>query len=362
MLRNQVARTAIVETSECDLGLEPTARTPAAKLRIFFPGFDERQRPVPLAHACGLGKNPHGGYVFTRPGSWEELAGRVQTVFERVQSLGESDLVVYPHLFLESATTRNIEEQAQGRNVPCVFFRNNDHPPSVHLRHGVVFQEAVLASRKTHCEFPHPAVIDDLAVGRDLTFRGYADRPTVSFCGNLGRGSLAEMFWRLRNYWKERHSGAALRRAALKQCQSDPQVTTHFELARFARQPTERDELRERYIQSIADSDYVLCIRGAGNWSYRLYETLCLGRIPVFLNTDSLLPASDVVDWKRQCVWIEPRDFRRVPARIREYHAALTPETYQEIQRSNRSIWKEYLAPFAFWRRAIGDLVRRKQR
>jgi len=330
---------------------------PAKKLRIFFPNFDERQRPVPLAHACGLGSKPHGSYVFTRPGSLEELSQKVQMTFEQAQNFDDADLVVYPHLFLESTQTRIIEDEARKHGLPCVFFRNTDRPPAAHLRHGVVFQEAILASRRTSSEYLQPAVIDDLANGRELTFRSYAERPTVSFSGNLGRGMLAEFFWRLRHQWRERHSGAALRRSAVRQCERASFINDRFEFARFARQPASRDELRERYVRNIVDSDYVLCIRGAGNWSYRLYETLCLGRIPVFLNTDSLLPFNDVIDWKQQCVWIEPRDFRRVAERIREFHQAYAGVRFTEIQQRNRAIWEEYLAPAAFWKRALEELT-----
>ena len=39
------------------------------------------------------------------------------------------------------------------------------------------------------------------------------------------------------------------------------------------------------YYENLLDSDYILCIRGAGNFSIRLYETLMVGRIPIFVNT-----------------------------------------------------------------------------
>ena len=54
----------------------------------------------------------------------------------------------------------------------------------------------------------------------------------------------------------------------------------------------QRTKTTLEYYNNILESDYVLCVRGAGNFSVRLYETLMMGKIPVFVNTDCLLPLS----------------------------------------------------------------------
>jgi hypothetical protein len=77
----------------------------------------------------------------------------------------------------------------------------------------------------------------------------------------------------------------------------------------------------------------------------------------VFLNTDSMLPAADVIDWKRHCVWIEPASFDQVPTHIRKFHAGHTPASFQELQVANRRIWEQYLEPSAFWHREFAGLV-----
>ena len=55
--------------------------------------------------------------------------------------------------------------------------------------------------------------------------------------------------------------------------------------------------LRQEYINNIQKSHMVLCCRGAGNFSYRLYETLSCGRIPVIVDTDLSLPCADKIHW-----------------------------------------------------------------
>jgi hypothetical protein len=40
---------------------------------------------------------------------------------------------------------------------------------------------------------------------------------------------------------------------------------------------------------------YILCPRGTENYSYRIYETLSRGRVPVIIDTDVVLP--EEIDW-----------------------------------------------------------------
>ncbi len=55
-------------------------------------------------------------------------------------------------------------------------------------------------------------------------------------------------------------------------------------------------ELNE-YIDHLERNTYILCPRGAENYSFRIYETLNRGRIPVIIDTDIVLPKE--LDWDR---------------------------------------------------------------
>lgn len=65
-------------------------------------------------------------------------------------------------------------------------------------------------------------------------------------------------------------------------------------------------------------SDYVLCARG-GDFSYRLYETLSYGRIPVFVDTDCVLPYDSEIKWKDYCVWVDEKEVNRIGERSRSF-------------------------------------------
>ena len=61
---------------------------------------------------------------------------------------------------------------------------------------------------------------------------------------------------------------------------------------------TER-EVHE-YKNHLKRNTYVLCARGSENYSFRLYETLSFGRVPVILDTDMELPKE--INWERLSV------------------------------------------------------------
>jgi len=107
---------------------------------------------------------------------------------------------------------------------------------------------------------------------------------------------------------------------------------------------------RRQFVENLFGSDYVLCTRGGGNYSIRFYEALSAGRIPVFVNTDCVLPFGEWIDWKQHCVWVERGDIARAAERVAEFHEALSPGEFKERQRACRRLWEEWLSPGGFFK------------
>jgi hypothetical protein len=100
----------------------------------------------------------------------------------------------------------------------------------------------------------------------------------------------------------------------------------------------------------VIDSDYTLCVRGVGNFSYRLYETLSCGRIPVFVDTDCVLPYDSVIRWKDYCVYLDESEVAVIGERIAEFHRELSPSRFEGLQRDCRKLWEDYISPAGFFR------------
>lgn len=60
----------------------------------------------------------------------------------------------------------------------------------------------------------------------------------------------------------------------------------------------------DKFIYITSRSRFTLCPRGYGNTSFRLYECMQLGSIPVYISDDFCLPWKDEIDWSEFCVLV----------------------------------------------------------
>jgi hypothetical protein len=119
---------------------------------------------------------------------------------------------------------------------------------------------------------------------------------------------------------------------------------------------------RLEFVQNIIDSDYTVCMRGGGNFSVRFYETLCMGRIPVFIDTDCLLPFDDVLNYRDYCVWVKDDEIPFVTEKIADFHGSLSPSRFIELQQECRMLWQKYFELNSFYTHVydlLGKLVGR---
>lgn len=194
----------------------------------------------------------------------------------------------------------------------------------------------------------------------EISLRNKLEIPTVGFCGHATKSVSKLLYEKLK--MGQINAGRALagdfkfeplfasafeRLKILTDINGSPGVKKNFIYRGKYRAGASTEEERLKtaieYYNNILESDYVVCLRGSGNFSVRFYETLMMGRIPVFINTDCLLPLEDEIDWKRHSVWVEWKERKNIAELILQFHASLTPEEFMEKQTENREIWKSYL-------------------
>lgn len=79
-----------------------------------------------------------------------------------------------------------------------------------------------------------------------------------------------------------------------------------------------------RYVQVTAESVFCLAPRGYGATSYRLYEALKLGAIPVYISNlgEFVLPWPDLFNWDEFCVLCLDTDLPSLPERLQGFSEA----------------------------------------
>lgn len=87
-------------------------------------------------------------------------------------------------------------------------------------------------------------------------------------------------------------------------------------------------------------SIFSLCPRGYGSTSYRLYESIQLGSIPVYVSDRHLLPWNDEIDWKEFSVIVSPQE-------IDSLHSRLTSMSGKEVrgmQEKLDGLWEKHFS------------------
>lgn len=83
---------------------------------------------------------------------------------------------------------------------------------------------------------------------------------------------------------------------------------------------------------------FTLCPRGYGNTSFRMYECMQLGSVPVYISDDFHLPWSDEIDWKDFCVMIDSKDIGNTDHILK----SISDEQYISMKDKIKTIYNKY--------------------
>lgn len=209
---------------------------------------------------------------------------------------------------------------------------------------------------------------------KDIVFRNKAEKPAVSFCGWAGFPSFyRRMTYEARVFvadvkaliFRDKHAvlhkrGIYYRREAMRALEKSTSINTNFIVRRsYAAQKgldglrvITSEEAEKEYIDSIINSDFVLAPKGNGNASIRFFEALSLGRFPVLINTDCVLPLADVIKYDNFVVKVDYNDMASLERRIIDFYNALSNEEFHKRQQQAREAFN-LLRPVAFLKKEL---------
>lgn len=305
------------------------------------------------------------------------IYGSIVDQYALVDQVAQADWAVllynwnYYHQSKRLGEAHQFIRQAQMAGKPVLTWVGGDFGARVPEPQVWVFGAAGYRSRAGSKRFGTPVFIRD-----PLREQGYAGiephpkpaKPRIGFCGYARTTALKTLAFMLntlvRNTASALHlSGAEpqtlypppvyLRQRILEKLSHSPRVETDFiQNTRYqagARTALDQQEARRRFFNNIRDTDYTLCVRGSGNFSVRLYETLAMGRIPILVDTDCLLPYADDPRWKTCCVYVRQEQIDQVDEMVSAFHNRLTEHDFIEVQQQARQFWEERLCMEGFF-------------
>ncbi len=244
-------------------------------------------------------------------------------------SFAECDVVIYPSDPTIN-TKKFIEFQNLYKDKPLFVFFNSDSDKKILCRNNsYLFRTSFYKSSREQFEFSLPGWSHDFF---DNTIRRWTDIPTIGFCGQTARPSIREDA--LRCFEKSKKVNCNFLRRK------------EFWGGRFSNN-VDVNIIRKEYTDNMLNSDYIICARGGGNFSYRLYETLMCGKIPILIDTDMVLPYDFIIDWSKFFPIIKPDQINNIVDIVLNFHYNIND--FEKKQQQIRTMWEDYISPLGFF-------------
>jgi len=271
----------------------------------------------------------------------------------------------YRHQWLrlnDMALLATCAEKARMSHLPLVIDGSGDIDVPVGIENVRVLRTGGYRFMPEEGRVVVPFLADDLLErcrdGHSAVRKKGAGMPVIGFAGwtrapflQRVRTTIKELPVRTRGLVDSQYractKGLVWRQKAIKALQGSSQVvlTLRARDSFSASAKTAKGDLvalREEMVNTILESDYALDVRGDANNSTRLFEILSLGRIPVIVDTERNFPFSDELDYSTFALVVDFRDIKKLPERIAAFHADVSPERFEEMQRAARAAYLQY--------------------
>lgn len=298
-------------------------------------------------------------------GRFDDYIDRGKEFFDLVASIEECDIAILPfeYSFEQSAMelTNKIAESTFVKNKKLVVFYNTDHIYPINIPNSIIFRTSFLKYKQKENEFAFSCWTLDFVKNYAKSFSTLSkkEKPEISYCGYVDflESEEINLIQRIKEIFKKTiaysyEEGTKIRGKAVRLLQNDNRIIKKFIIRKgfWAPDVADKKKARVEYAQNMLNSPYGLVVRGAGNFSYRLNEVMGCGRIPVFINTDCVLPFDTILDWKKFGVWIEEKEIKKIGDKIINFHNSISENEFIKLQIQNRKIYEEYLCPVGFFK------------
>jgi len=266
---------------------------------------------------------------------------------------------------LPENSLQNLIEISKKAKKPLLAIHFGDDQRKFPLpKNTVLFRTAITSHNQTPTTFVYPAFSNFTKVENPLITLEKTSQATIGFCGAALKLKMSvkdnllsfiENTYSKINHEYNSHAyniGYKLRRKAIDLFTENPQVQQDFiEImdGYWGNDHKAQQKINKNtFIQNILSNGYNLVIRGRANYSYRLFEVLALGRIPVFVETKAPLPFESEIDWDKHLLYVKQNDIGKIDKLLVDFHNKQTATSFKEIQQSNYNLHYQYFDKTGF--------------
>ncbi|MCF7568972.1 glycosyltransferase family 47 protein [Sabulilitoribacter arenilitoris] len=306
----------------------------------------------------------------------------LQRFYKIVTNIKEADIVVFPINYVSFLKHKKellkLQKLAKTYKKPIWIYSAGDYGFTNYIENSYTFRFGGFKSKLNDSTYIMSSFIDDpydSKLPQSFSVLQKENKPSIGFVGHAQSGILKylkELLSHIKVEIKRKlnlliadaqsfYPSSIKRVQFLTQLKLTEAFNTNFVLRnRYragAKTEAENEKTTKEFYNNIFNNAYTFCIRGGGNFSVRFYETLAVGRIPILLNTDCLLPLNDKIEWCKHCVIIDEADAKLMTSKIIDFHNNLSDDEFVELQKSNRDLWNNYLRRHTFFKEVHDDFV-----
>jgi hypothetical protein len=296
-------------------------------------------------------------------GRFDEFIKSYANYIQFVKTPEACDYFLYPITYSFEPSEQKISSsfiaKAKQLNKKVILFFNSDDDRVINLENTLVFRTSFYKSDAVKNTFALPGWSADFInhfPNKTLNYLAKTEIPSVSYCGYIDyiKPTLKQQLksFLFPNKINSKINATALRGLACRKLLHNKKTDTRFVIRDgfWAQGIPDKIKARQEYANNMMNSLYAIVMRGAGNFSYRLYEVLSCGRIPIFINTDCALPFDDTINWKNHVVWIEEKDINKIAELLLNFHQSKSEEELLLLQKQNRELYLNHLSPQGFFK------------
>ena len=124
-------------------------------------------------------------------------------------------------------------------------------------------------------------------------------------------------------------------------------METHEIRQEMKRELYKENYIFKEYLDSLAYSEiieksyFTLCPRGYGKTSFRLYEAMQLGSVPIYISDEHWLPYTELINWSEFCIILKPCDINIIPSITNDI---IKNATYEKMRLKALEVYKDYFS------------------
>lgn len=325
-------------------------------IRIFSPSFDYRNKILFELFSVDEKNNL-------------SISNIAPSEFSLVEKAADADWIMIPMFITSLASStgkefiKNTAELAQSLNKPFGVFSNSDLIINPGVDDVFVFTPGAYATYPNLIELPATLPYDPVLRWKKGIWSPWnPSGPVLGFCGQatinpikmlkdalkistlrqeLRRG--ASPYLTIPNFLPAWERARILRKLQITGLKTDFILRSRYKAG--ANRAEEKEKVEKEFYQNIDNSLFTVCVRGMGNYSVRFYQTLAMGRIPLLIDTDSVLPFSSEIFYDQFILKVPFEDRFNLKPRIESFLKSKTEEELIQIQQMARECWIRHFQP-----------------